>query len=252
MSVCLSRSDPDHLHHLRAITQKLEFTVFLLCIVKLFCWFWFRFFRWLQMIEKIEDWFVIIGFIWKICIICIIIQKLEFSVVVLCIINLFCWFLFRFVEMIADDWKDWRLICDNRLYLKDLYHLVPSASSTCDHPKVGVFSFLIMYFKTVLFRFVKKIADHWKDWRLICDDRIIWKIYHIICIIHVRSSKVEVFYVFSVYFEAVLLVVEMIGKIEEINFAIRLHLKRFSIIFVFIFFIYAKVPKGPPCFAGVI
>ena len=161
--------------------------------------FCFVLLRWLQMIEKIEDWFVIIGFIWKICIIWYhlraIIQKLEFSLFWLCILKLFCWFLFRFVEMIADDW---RLICDNRIHLKDL-------SS------------------------------------------------YIICIIHVRSIKVEVFYVFSMYFKAVLLVfVEMIGKIEEINFAIRLHLKRFCIIFVFIFFIYAKVPKGPPCFAGVI
>ena len=51
-----------------------------------------------------------------------------------------------------------------------------------------------------------------------------------------RSSKVEVFYVFSMYFKAVLLFfVEMIGKIEEINFAIRLHLKRYCVIFVSIF-----------------
>ena len=95
----------------------------------------------------------ILIFIWKICIIWYhlyhlraIIKKLEFSVFWLCILKLFCWFLFRFVEMVADGW---RLICDNRLHLKDL-------SS------------------------------------------------YIICIIHVRSSKVEVFfkcffYVFSFF-----------------------------------------------------
>ena len=73
--------------------------------------------------------------------------KVEVFWLFLYILELFCWFLFRFrwddcrwlkrlicdnqlhlkdlylfVEMIVDDWRDWRLICDNRLYLKDLYH----------------------------------------------------------------------------------------------------------------------------------
>ena len=91
----------------RAITQKLEFTVFLLCIVKLFCWFWFRFFRWLQMIEKIEDWFAIIGFIWKIC---IILYHLHHLRAIIKKVEVFCFLvvylkavLFVFVSFYSDD-----------------------------------------------------------------------------------------------------------------------------------------------------
>ena len=94
------------------------------CCVLESCFVRFRFvlFRWLQMIKKIEDWFAII-FIWKICIIYIIIQKLEFSVYVVVYFRaVLLVFVSYFVEMIVDDWRDWRLICDNRLYLKDLYH----------------------------------------------------------------------------------------------------------------------------------
>ena len=154
------------------------------------------------MIEKIEDWFVIIGFIWKICIIWYhlhhlraIIKKLEFSVFWLCILKLFCWFLFRFVEMIADDWKDWRLICDNRIHLKDLYHLVSSASSTCDHQKSWSFLFFCCVFEScfvrfrfVLFRWLQMIKKI-EDWFAII---FIWNIY-IICII-IQKLKFSVFF----------------------------------------------------------
>ena len=113
-----------------------------------------------------------------------IIKKLEFSVFWLCILKLFCWFLFRFVEMIADDWKDWRLICDNRIHLKDLYHLVSSASSTCDHQKSWSFLFFCCVFEScfvrfrfVLFRWLQMIKKI-EDWFAII---FIWNIY-IICI----------------------------------------------------------------------
>jgi len=138
------------------------------------------------MIEKIEDWFVtfrafcVEGLQNPMMLVCpsvvcpcpsrsdldglyhlhhlrAIIQKLEFSLFWLCILKLFCWFLFRFVEMIADDWKDWRLICDNRIHLKDLYHLVSSASSTCDHQKS--WSFLFFCCVAVLFVFVSFYSD---------------------------------------------------------------------------------------------
>ena len=125
----------------------------------------------------------------------VIIQKLEFSDFLLCILKLFCWFLFRFVEMIADDWKDWRLICDNRIHLKDLYHLVSSASSTCDHQKSWSFLFFCCVFEScfvrfrfVLFRWLQMIKKI-EDWFAII---FIWNIY-IICII-IQKLKFSVFF----------------------------------------------------------
>ena len=128
----------------------------MLCIVKLFCWFLFRFFRWLQMIEKIEDWFAIIGFIWKIC---IILYHLHHLRAIIKKVGVFCFFvvylkavLFVFVSFYSDDcrWlqmikkiEDWFAI----IFLYHLYH----------HPKVEVFWFFLLYilelFCWFLFRF---------------------------------------------------------------------------------------------------
>ena len=150
--ICDNRIHLKDLYHLVSSAsstcdhQKSWSFLFFCCVFES-CFVRFRFvlFRWLQMIKKIEDWFAII-FIWNIYIICIIIQKLKFLFFLLYILELFC---FVFVEMIVDDWKDWRLICDNQLHLKDLY------------------------------LFVEMIVDDWRDWRLICDNRLYLKdLYH--------------------------------------------------------------------------
>ena len=164
---------------------------------------------------------------------------------------------------------------------------VSSASSTCDHQKVGVFCFLIVYFKAVLLGFVSFCWDVYMKDLSSC----------IICIIHIWSS-IRVFWFFVVYFKAVLLVfvsflLRWLQMIEDWfaiigftwiydlvssasstcdhpklkfsmfflcifklfcwflwddwkDFAIRLHLKRFCTIFVFIFLSTQKSLKGHP------
>ena len=64
--------------------------------------------------------------------------------------------------MIVDDWKDWRLICDNQLHLKDLY------------------------------LFVEMIVDDWRDWRLICDNRLYLKdLYHFFPIFYIYQKVLK-------------------------------------------------------------